>query len=199
MTSITIQSIPLDAVIKDIAQEFSVKHRENCKENSLNIPAGLGEGTIKAINFERGLGLIQYDCTFQEKVEVCFTLNEVHPLKFLYILEGELEHRFQNEKESHLINQYQNAIVASKGHNGHILKKLQYGFHNLYGLSVNNYVKKIRLQIAMELLKNSDLSISEIVYKIGLSSRSYFSKIFKEKYGITPSYYKKKTDPRNSN
>lgn len=77
--------------------------------------------------------------------------------------------------------------------------KLQYGFHSLYGLSVNNYVKKIRLQIAMDLLKNSDLSISEIVYKIGLSSRSYFSKIFKEKYGITPSYYKKKTDPGNSN
>ena len=42
------------------------------------------------------------------------------------------------------------------------------------------------------MLKNTDLNISQIVYSIGFSSRSYFSKIFKEKYGITPNKFKKK-------
>ncbi|MDX1471934.1 MAG: AraC family transcriptional regulator, partial [Flavobacteriaceae bacterium] len=32
-------------------------------------------------------------------------------------------------------------------------------------------------------------NISEVVYMIGYSSRSYFSKIFKNKYGISPSKY----------
>ena len=41
-------------------------------------------------------------------------------------------------------------------------------------------------------MNDSDLNISEIVYTIGFSSRSYFSKIFKEKYNISPNEYKSK-------
>jgi AraC-like DNA-binding protein len=41
------------------------------------------------------------------------------------------------------------------------------------------------------MLKNTDLNISQIVYSIGFSSRSYFSKIFKEKYDISPNKLKK--------
>lgn len=37
--------------------------------------------------------------------------------------------------------------------------------------------------------KEKIVNISEIVYSIGLTSRSYFSKIFKEKYNCSPKYY----------
>ncbi|MDX1318460.1 MAG: AraC family transcriptional regulator, partial [Xanthomarina gelatinilytica] len=40
------------------------------------------------------------------------------------------------------------------------------------------------------LIKNTDMNISEVVYTIGLTSRSYFSKIFKEKYNCSPKDYK---------
>lgn len=65
--------------------------------------------------------------------------------------------------------------------------KLQNGFQELYGNTVNGYISDRRLGMAANLLKNSDLTISEIVYMIGLSSKSYFSKIFKDKYGLSPS------------
>lgn len=65
--------------------------------------------------------------------------------------------------------------------------KLQDGFRDLYDTTVNGYVHNRRLDLANNLLKNSEYSVSEIVYVIGLSSKSYFSKIFKEKYGISPS------------
>lgn len=71
------------------------------------------------------------------------------------------------------------------------VNKLQDGFQHLYGLSVNQYVKKTRLDIAKNLLMSTDYSISEIVYKIGLNSKSYFSKIFKEEYHTTPSKLRK--------
>ena len=59
--------------------------------------------------------------------------------------------------------------------------KLQEGFKDMHGRTVNNFICHIRLLKAEQLLKNSDLNISEIVYSLGWSSRSYFSKIFKEK------------------
>ncbi|MBP2830696.1 helix-turn-helix transcriptional regulator [Aquimarina sp. U1-2] len=64
--------------------------------------------------------------------------------------------------------------------------KLQTGFKHLFGRTVTDYIKNIRLEIAEELIKTTDLNISEIVYSVGFSSRSYFSKIFREKYGCSP-------------
>ncbi|PZD76715.1 AraC family transcriptional regulator [Mesonia sp. K7] len=70
--------------------------------------------------------------------------------------------------------------------------KLQAGFKTLYGKTVNEYLQQQRLEVALLLLKETELNISEIVYKLGISSRSYFSKIFKKEYGIAPSEFKKK-------
>lgn len=65
--------------------------------------------------------------------------------------------------------------------------KLQMGFNYLYDTSVNNYITEKRLERAAELLQTNEMNISEIVYQIGFNSRSYFSKIFKRRYGISPS------------
>ncbi len=69
--------------------------------------------------------------------------------------------------------------------------KLQEGFKFLFTRTVTEYIRHIRLEAARDLLNTTDLNISQIVYTIGFTSRSYFSKIFKEKYGITPHDYKK--------
>lgn len=71
------------------------------------------------------------------------------------------------------------------------INKLQLGFRHLYQTTVNGYVQQKRMYLARNLLNNTDYNISEIVSKIGLSSKSYFSKIFKETYNISPSEYRK--------
>lgn len=69
--------------------------------------------------------------------------------------------------------------------------KLQEGFKHLFNKTVNQYVYQMRIDQAKDLLMNTDDSISEIVYKVGLSSKSYFSKIFKDEYGVQPSSFRK--------
>ncbi len=69
--------------------------------------------------------------------------------------------------------------------------KLQEGFKRTYGVTVNDYIKDYRLKRALTMLTSDDKNVSEVVYALGLSSRSYFSKIFKEKYGIAPSSLRK--------
>ncbi len=55
------------------------------------------------------------------------------------------------------------------------------------GLSASLYIRRIRLQHAKELLQVGELTVSEIAYKVGFSSSSYFTKCFREEYGYTPS------------
>ncbi|WP_116771048.1 helix-turn-helix transcriptional regulator [Maribacter litoralis] len=67
--------------------------------------------------------------------------------------------------------------------------KLQEGFKVMEGTTVTNFIRNERLILAEELIKTSDMNISEIVYSIGFTSRSYFSKIFRNKYNCTPKTY----------
>lgn len=69
--------------------------------------------------------------------------------------------------------------------------KLQDGFKFLYTRTVTEYIRHVRLELSKDLIRTTDLNISQIVYTIGFTSRSYFSKIFKEKYGVTPNQLKK--------
>jgi len=69
--------------------------------------------------------------------------------------------------------------------------KLQEGFKLLYTRTVTEYVRHARLEAARDYLSNTDMNISQVVYSVGFSSRSYFSKIFKNKYGISPSEFHK--------
>ncbi|WP_339697899.1 AraC family transcriptional regulator [uncultured Marixanthomonas sp.] len=67
--------------------------------------------------------------------------------------------------------------------------KLQEGFKKMHGKTAINFIRDIRLEKATELIKSTDMNISQIVYSIGLTSRSYFSKIFKKKYKCSPKFF----------
>jgi len=61
------------------------------------------------------------------------------------------------------------------------------------GVSVNQYIKVIRLKEAAKLVLNSNDNASEISYKVGFSSPSYFNKCFSKYHGVTPGGYKEKS------
>lgn len=55
-----------------------------------------------------------------------------------------------------------------------------------------DYLRQYRLQKASALLCSGALPITEIAYRCGLGSSSYFSKLFREQYGCSPRVYRKK-------
>lgn len=72
------------------------------------------------------------------------------------------------------------------------LNKMQTGFQFLYNMSVNSFIQNERMEKAKILIEKNEFNISEIVHEIGLSSKSYFSKTFRETYQMTPSEYRKR-------
>ena len=331
---IAVKTLPVNEIIEDISKSLNAPIINDGGEYTINIPSEFGEGTVHASSFDSGIGIISYNCKFYEDVEIHFTLDTVHPLKFIFCSEGRVSHSFQDTEKVNDIDAYQNIIVSSSGYNGHILyfkaniqthvssleiirstfshrsnynfqdlddtlkalfkdeisknqffyqgnysikaadlmdemnskeytgflrslflegksfqmlviqisqyqddeaedrlpkilrksdiqkvdyvakriagdlgsnltvenlakeagtnvNKLQEGFKYVYDLTVNKYIQNIKLEAAKEMLMNSEKNISEIVLAIGLNNRSYFSKIFKEKYGVNPKYFLK--------
>ena len=331
---IDVKTLPVNEIIYDISRHLNTPVIDEDALLILEIPEELGSGSIRASHFDSGMGIISYNCKFKEDVEICFTLNSVHPLKFIFCSEGEAKHSFQSSEKMHNIETYQNIIVSSSGYNGHSLyfkanvqthvssleivrskfahrsnygfkdlepnlkllfkdavaenqffyqgnysikaadimeelhahehtgflrslylearsydmlvvqiaqyqddeseerlptilrksdikkvdyvarrvmgdlgsnlsveglakeagtnvNKLQEGFKYVYDLTVNKFIQHQKLEAAKEMLLESDKNISEIVTAIGLNNRSYFSKIFKEKYGVNPKYFLK--------
>lgn len=331
---IDVKTLPVNEILDDIAQCLGVELKNSSGELSIEIPSKIGEGYIRGISFDTGMGYVTYNCKFYEDVEIHFSINTVHPLKFIFCSEGSVGHSFQKSDKINTIDTYQNIVVSSQGYNGHILyfkkdvathvssleiirsifthrsnydfkdldptlkelfkdavskkqffyqgnysiraadlmedintkeytgflrnlflegkafemlviqiaqyeddengenlpkilrksdiqkvdyvakriqgdlstnptveslakeagtnvNKLQEAFKYVYNLTVNKYMQHVKLEAAKDMLKMSEKNISEIVTAIGLNNRSYFSKIFKEKYGVSPKYFLK--------
>lgn len=67
----------------------------------------------------------------------------------------------------------------------HLYKKLL----SLTGKAPLEFIRTIRLQRAAQLLEKSQLTVSEVAYKVGFNSPKYFAKYFKDEFGMLPSAY----------
>lgn len=333
MKSLIVKSLEAHEVIQEIAAFLEVPCIQNCDDYSLTIPEDFGEGNIRALNFRNGMGILIFEGFFKDDFEIQWVKDGIHPLKFMYCLKGNLQHRFIGDDTIHEVKEYQSYIVSNIGKNGHVIRfskdelihfislkinrekfnpkykcyiekaapdlqkifadysteifyyqgpftveiwnlfqqikrnsfhplsrrlffeafsfhlmviqllqfeddqrndcektmlrqsevntihevallietdleniktipeysrksglnpnKLQSGFQLIFNCTVNEYIQMQRLKKALYLLHNTDLSMKEIRDRIGLNSQSYFSKIFKEAYGYSPSEYRK--------
>src|SRR5205823_13962940 len=63
--------------------------------------------------------------------------------------------------------------------------------------SFGDYIRKLRIEKAIQLLSSSKYSLTEIAYLTGFSDQSHFTRIFKKFIGKNPSAYKKKLKKGN--
>lgn len=73
-------------------------------------------------------------------------------------------------------------------HPAYLSREFSKHFDNL---SFGDYIRKLRIEKSIGLLKNTDHSLSEIAYLTGFSDQSHFTRIFKKQTGQNPSVYRK--------
>lgn len=60
----------------------------------------------------------------------------------------------------------------------------------------NDYLMETRLKASRTLLLETDLKIREIIYRIGMSNQSYYNRVFKKAYGISPLAFRYQQEER---
>lgn len=82
---------------------------------------------------------------------------------------------------------------------GYLSEKLFMSSSTLYrkikaltGISTNEFIRKVKIQHAEQLLLTGKYTISEIAFRVGINSPVYFRQCFKDEFGLPPSEYMKK-------
>lgn len=70
-------------------------------------------------------------------------------------------------------------------------------FKNRYHYSIYEYVLKLRMERAKELLENKENKIIDIAERLGYADNHYFSKAFRNYYGISPSQFRNNLEEEN--
>lgn len=120
--------------------------------------------------------------------------------------QGKLVH--QNDKEfiETLIKMINENISNTKLGPELIAEKMKISSRSLYrqlkkilSISPSDFIKDYKLSYASRLLITTNLSIKEIIYKVGVSNKSYFYREFAKKYNMSPKQYKESYKNENDN
>ena len=83
------------------------------------------------------------------------------------------------------VNQISDKIYISASYANHLFKEHE-------GVSIFEYLVKVRMENAKEFLKNTDMKVYEISEKVGYKSKTYFGSLFREYTGMSPKIYRNK-------
>ncbi len=64
-------------------------------------------------------------------------------------------------------------------------------FHAKVGITFTEWLSRVRIEKAIELMKGSDLSITEVAYEVGFGDLRTFERAFKKHTRMTPLQFKK--------
>ncbi len=70
-------------------------------------------------------------------------------------------------------------------------QSLKQGFRQVFGETINQHLNNKRLEQAGILIRAGELSLREVAMEVGYNNPGYFSRRFREKYGVSPRYFSK--------
>ena len=94
-----------------------------------------------------------------------------------------------------IYQEYKNSFLSVEGiaeNAGLSVNRLNDLFKKEQGETVGKFLTKVRMEKARELLEKENEKIPDIVEQVGYSSPSYFAKVFRKMYDISPQEYRKK-------
>ena len=116
---------------------------------------------------------------FSEENRLIKIVNNVRIMRAVQRIVNELNQK--SKYYQYLVVMYYAELLILVGER--YLRKL---FSQYLNLSPVDYLNQIRLNKAIELLRNTEMSIKEVCFACGFQSPQYFSRLFKQQMGITP-------------
>ena len=100
----------------------------------------------------------------------------------------ELKEMIQDQLDTNLSLSLQQASDELEINPTYLSREFSKYFENL---SFGEYIRKLRIEKAMNLMDTTSYPLTEIAYLTGFSDQSHFTRIFKKQVGQTPTIYRK--------
>jgi AraC-like DNA-binding protein/ActR/RegA family two-component response regulator len=68
-------------------------------------------------------------------------------------------------------------------------------FKKEHGFTFRDFVVRVRIERAAELMKDSSVSVTEAAFVVGFNDLSYFARMFRRQLGVSPSHYRSESEP----
>lgn len=161
------------------------------------LEAGADDYIVKPFNFEilhariRNLVSLRskFHKKFQQNVQIKASEIKISSLDEIFIAKAIRAVEDNISSPDFSVEELSKELGVSRGH---LYRKLL----ALTGKSVVEFIRVIKLQRAAQLLKQSQLGVAEVAYRVGFNNPRYFTKYFKEHFKVLPSVYAgRKIDP----
>ncbi|MGI6538490.1 MAG: AraC family transcriptional regulator [Caldicoprobacterales bacterium] len=177
---------------------FSRKKNFNNRIDNLNPMSRLVKEAIQDIDREYSEKLPKYEEVIKIKIVSLLTLlnrhyiNEVEPASVsshgnaenLALINHVLEYIDQHIAEDLNLDKLSSLVHMNPSYFSTIFKKNN-------GISLSQYILRKRISLAIELLRNEELTVLSIAHRCGFNSPANFYKYFKSLTGRTPTYFRK--------
>ena len=166
---------------------------------------------VEGILQEQGIG---YSEVKLGEVNLTKSISEEQKQRLSKSLMSQGFELLENEKSS-LIAQIKTAVIAQVHHSkepmkenfsSYLSKRLHHEytalsklFSSVEGITIEKYITAQKIEKAKELLYYDEMSLAEIAFQLDYSSSAYLSSQFKKETGMTPSEFKKQSDPKRRN
>lgn len=152
-----------------------------------------GLGHLLMTCFDKAKGNGSSTAALLHIVQVIFAITDLTPERKRWIeTETNSDHAllrkveiYLNDDQSYEVDVHRLAASLHMSY-GHLARK----YKKLSGHTIMDRMSQIRLERSLELLRCTDQPIQEIAFITGLSSLSYYSRLFKKKYGMSPKEYR---------
>jgi len=190
-------SINLQKDYKNSIERDSIDSTDLSIALSAGVPVTSKNGFFdKAINASKRMSgieipMIKISTEIKDLYESQNLNNKIDPGK-IYTLSDTEETFLQNLIDFTEKNYTDESLSSSDFYKELGYSKSQF-YRKITGLlrkSPNFFLKEFRLSKSISLLKKREVNISEIAYKIGFNSQSYFSKCFQKKFKVSPTLYR---------
>lgn len=160
--------------IRDIYFSIAEAYESKCEFYELTIKSKLYE--LFYVFFSKCFEKIDYDATLKN--------NTTKNIKAI------LDYISENYMNSITIEELSASVNLSKHYFMRFFKKYM-------GTTCIEYINDYRLNIATNMLLTTNAQITEIATSVGITNLSYFNRIFKKKYNMTPKEYRRSLEKKN--
>ena len=173
--TITLNSSSFSDVMHELAEGLSAELRQHNDEAVIELPAAVGQGTIRAVRFHSGLSLLRLRVQLEESLILHLFQTDYHPLRLLLCEAGSLTHSVDARHIQYRMVATDCSLASCSGHVDQV-------FHLPSHQALSFYIVEIDRQHYVQRIRQSDGAVHSRIKEVFADTEARFPFLYHSYY-----------------